>query len=160
MFTVERAYGGIDPRQKVVIGRDTLALRQPHIGHVHVLESIIINVHPTGAHPRPVVLHTRLGSDVSEGTVTIAAVQILPTEIVGHIEIGPTVIIVITPSSCEAEAMIILVHATICGHVVKCAVATVAKEKIRRTILCVVIGRRILMMIQSLVIIVDTKINV
>ena len=80
-------------------------------------------------------------------TAVVVAVEILAAEIVRYIEIGPAIAVVVAPGRREAEAVVVLDHAGFFCAVFKEAGAvgtqTVAKQKIRRAVLRVVVGRGI-----------------
>src|SRR5208283_5512834 len=122
--------------------------------------AVIVKISPSTTHPSADILDAGLLGHVGKGAVAIIAIEVFASEIVHDIQVGPMVTVVIAPGAAETEACIVLIQARLPGYVVKCSVAVVAKQEIRRTILRVEIRHRIAVLIRSLIVGIKTEIDV
>ena len=91
------------------------------------------------------------------------AVEILAAEIVGDVQVGPAVAVVVAPGGGEAEAVVVVVHAGGGGHVLEVAglsVEAVAEQEIGRPVLRVVIRHRIAVLRLALVVDVAAEVEI
>ena len=99
-------------------------------------------------------------SNVSEGSVAVVAVEILAAEVVHYVEIRPAVAVVVAPPAAETVARVVLVQARFRGYVAEGSITLVPHHEVGRAIFGIVIGKRIFVLVCSLVIGVETKINI
>src|SRR6185312_1246045 len=106
--------------------------------------AIVVVIEPGCAHTRTDVLDSGACGEITEVAVAVD-VKILSSEIIGDEEIGPAVIIEIAPGGRETEPVVVFVHAGFGSAVIERAAAVrleiVAKQKIRRPVLRVLVGR-------------------
>src|ERR1700739_1011027 len=160
MFAVKRSnFLGRVLLEDVLRG-NTFASSGPHISHVKILGTVIVVIEPGNPHSGADVLNSRLRSNIRESPVAVISVEILAAEIVRDIKIGPAVAVVITPSAAKTVTRVVLVEARFRSHVAESTVSVIPHHEIGRAILRIVIGNRILVLICSLVINVEAKINV
>src|SRR5690242_9394419 len=117
MFAVQHSGSLGSVFLKHCLRRNTLASGGPHVGHVEVLAAIVVVVEPTDAHAGANVFDAGLRGHVGKRPIAIVAVEILTAEVVDHVKIGPPVAIVVTPSTAEAVAGIVLIHTGLGGYV-------------------------------------------
>jgi hypothetical protein len=110
VLPVKRAHSRIDSGQKLIVGGDAPAGSEPHIGDVQILTAIVVDVHPAGTHTGPVIFDACFLRNVGEGAVSVVAVEILPPEVVCHMEVRPSVIVVIAPRCGKRKAIVVLIH--------------------------------------------------
>ena len=95
--------------------------RRPHVPGVDVQAAVVVVVEEGRAHPRPVVLDSRLLRHVPEADLAVlpaqVAEEVLAAEVVGHEQVGPAVVVVVAPGGGEAEAVVVHVEARFRGHV-------------------------------------------
>src|SRR5207247_5151085 len=139
---------------------DALAGGRPHVRDVQVLVPIVVVVEPADAHAGAEIFNPGFPGNVGESAVTVVAIEVFPSKIVGHVEVGPAVVVVVCPSAGKAEAIVVLVETRLGGHVGEGAVAVVVEQEIRRAVLGVVIRRRISVAVESAVIAVKAKVDV
>src|SRR5438445_13812725 len=60
----------------------------------------------------------------------LVVVQVIGAGIVGHIEIGPAVVVIVRPYPLHSEVMIRIIHSGLLGHVFKSSISAVAKKKV------------------------------
>ena len=107
-----------EPRREIATcSRNSLAGGFPHTGDIDVLLAIVIEVRPGGAHAGTHILDVRLFGDDREGAVSVIAVQLGDTEIIGDTEIGQALGIVacIAPGTREAIAIVVCVQSRALG---------------------------------------------
>ena len=80
----------------------------PHVADIQILAAITVIIEPRRAHPRPDIFDSRRVSHVVK-PATLVLVQILAAKIVGHVKVGPTVAIVVTPRRSETVAIVVFV---------------------------------------------------
>src|ERR1700722_20276608 len=132
----------------------------PHIGDINILCAVIVIVEPAHAHPSANIFNPFLRRHVSKRSVAIVAVKVLAAEIVHYVKIGPAIAVVVAPAATKAVASIVLIQSGFLRHVAECAVALVAHQEVRRTILSGIIGQWIFVLIRATVINVEAEINV
>ena len=103
--------------------------------------AVPVEVSPGGRHSGSHILDAQLGSDIDKPALGIL-IEIVSSVIVGDVEIGVTVIVVILPSGSEAEPVVVMVEAGSFCDVVELPVAVVAKEHVSSAVLGIVIGKR------------------
>ena len=109
------------------ISCNSLPRSGPHIRHIQIGTPIAIVIEPGGAHAGSDIFHARFRRLVPKPAATVS-VEVISSEIVGHVEIGPTIAIEIAPCRREAEAVIVLIHATRIGDILK--EATIGRQSI------------------------------
>src|SRR5712671_3321819 len=139
---------------------NALAGGGPHVSNVKILKAVIVVIEPGNAHPRANVLNSCPRSNIGEGAIAVVAVEIFATEIVHHVQVGPTVAVVVAPPAAETVAGIVLAEIGFGCNVAKGSIAIVSHHEIGRTIFGVVIRNGILVLVGPLVIDVQTKIDV
>src|SRR5271157_43899 len=132
----------------------------PHVRNVEIVFAVVVVINPTGTHSWSDIQHSRVLGHVRESSITVISVKILSPEVVHDVQIRPAVCIEVAPSAIKTVAVIVLLEAGGGRHVVERSIAVVAKKKIRRPVLGVVVRRGIPVLIKALVIAVETKINV
>src|SRR5882672_4155638 len=100
---------------KHCLSRNTLASGGPHVGHVEILAAIVVVVEPADAHAGANVFDASLRSYVSKRSIAIVAVQILTAEVVDYVKIGPSVAVIVAPSTTEAIACVVLMQTGLGG---------------------------------------------
>src|SRR5208337_2135195 len=123
--------------------RHPLPRRRPHVGHIQVLPSVPVVIEPTDAHPRPNIFHPSLSSNVRKRSIAVVPVQILPPEIVHHVQVQPAVSLRIRPSATETKTCVVLVEPGLLGDIPKTSVPPVPHQEIRRPVFRRVIRHRI-----------------
>src|SRR5580700_5455423 len=145
---------------------DALAGGCPHIGDIEiivtgaVIGAAAVVVEPADTHARADIFDSCLRGNISKGSVPVVAVKIFSAEIIYHVEVGPTVAVVVAPSAAETVARVVPVQARLGGDVAEGSVALVAHHEVGRAVLGIVIGNGIFVLIGSLVIDIEAKINV
>src|ERR1700677_4041562 len=160
VLLINRADGRVHSRKKAIAGSDSLAFVQPHIGNVHVLPAVVVIVEPAGAHARSIVLYACSTGNIGKGAVSVVAIEVLTPKIVGYINVWPAVVVIVTPGHRKTKAIVVGVNPAAGGHVLECAIAAIAKQEIGRPVLGVIVGRGKLVLIQPLVIAVNTEVNI
>ncbi len=160
VLVVESARDGGRIFLKHVLHGDALARRGPHVGDVDVFRAVVVVVEAADAHASADVFNSSLRGDVGEGAVTVVAVEILAAKIVDDVKIGPAIAVEVGPATAKTVAGIVLVKPGLSGHVTKRTVALVAHHEVRRTVVGVVVRRRILILVRSLVIDVEAEVDV
>src|SRR5579862_7037943 len=118
-----------------ILRRDAYPRSRPHIRDIKILSSIVIVVEPADAHTCADVFDSSLRCDIGKSSVAIVAIKILPPEIVYHVKIGPSIAVVITPSTAETVTGVIPVEPRFRRHVAEGSVPVVAHHKVGRPIL-------------------------
>src|SRR5207249_2591233 len=85
---------------------------------------------------------------------------VLAAEIIYHIKVGPSVLVVIAPSTAETVSHIVSIQSRLCSNVAESPIPVVAHHEIGRTVFGVIIRRGILILVSALVIKIEAKINV
>src|SRR5881628_841722 len=125
-----------------------------------MLSVIVVVIAPADTHARADIFHSGLLSNISKRSVSIVPIEIIAAKVVHYVEVRPAVAVVIIPSAAEAVARVVLVQARLGGHIPESSVAIVTHQEVGRSVLRVVVRRRIFVLIRTLVIKVETEINV
>src|SRR6202008_578977 len=94
--------------------RDPWASGSPHIGDVQIVRAVVVVVEPADAHASSNILDSRRGGNIGESFVAPVPVEILATEIVNHIKIGPAITVAVPPSTTKAVTRIVLIQPGFC----------------------------------------------
>src|ERR1700688_4510442 len=89
---------------KILLFGNSHAGRGPHVCNEYVLVAVVVKIEPARAHPGPDVLDARFRGDCGEFSVAVVAVQVVPSEVIGHIQVWRAVGVVITPGARETKA--------------------------------------------------------
>src|SRR5262249_30204693 len=87
------------------------------------------------------VLRAGFRGNVAKRAVTLVMVEILAAEIVGHVEIGPPVVIVVAPRGGETVTVVVFVEARAFGDVRETQIAAIAEQVIGWTVGGIVVRR-------------------
>ena len=145
---------------KDFLGRDSKARRRPHVPDAKILGPVIVVIKPAHTHPCADIIHFRLSRDVGERPIAIVAVEVLAAEIIYHIKVGPTVLVVIAPSTAKTVSCVVSTQTRRRSNVAKTAVPVVTHHEIRGTVFGVIIGRGILVLVSALIIKIEAEVNV
>ncbi len=118
----------------------------PHVRHIQVRSAVAIVIKPRSTHPWTNVFYASLARKVPK-LASAVLIQILAPEIIRHVQIGPTVVVIVAPGRRETKPVVVLHHAGRCGAIAKNSAAVlpqlIAKEKVRRTVPRVMIRRSV-----------------
>src|ERR1700733_2496301 len=90
---------------------NALAGRGPHVSDVEVFEAIVVIIEPANAHACADIFHSRLRRDVGKCPIAVIAVEVLASEVVHHVQVGPSVAVVVAPTATKAIARVVLIEA-------------------------------------------------
>jgi len=68
--------------------------------------------------------------------------------------------VVVAPGAVEAETVVILVEAGGCGHILEGGISFVVEEEVRRAVPRVVVGKREVVLLDPLIVIIQTEVNI
>ena len=153
-MTVERfRRGAVPDRPELRIASHALSRGGPHVRDIQVQAPVAVVVEPSRAHARADVLHALLFGDVPKASVRVL-VEIIPAKVVGDVELGPAVLVVVAPCGGKAVAVIVLAESRLRRDVdegaAPVALQLVAEQEVRRPVLRVVIGSGIAVLILAL----------
>ena len=157
---VERTHGLRSSLHEGILHADARASRLPHVADIEVLIPIVVVIKPGAAHPRPNVGHAGFLGHISKSPVAVIPVEIFPAEIVHHVKVRPTVVVVVAPTTVETEAVVVLGETGFGRHVAEGPIPVTTEEEVGRTVPGIVVGRRIPVLIHSLVVAVQAEIDV
>src|SRR5437660_11142441 len=160
MLTIEGANVARISLVKDGLLRQAKSGRRPHVGDVHVLPAVIIDIEPRRAHAGAYILHAGVGGDCSKGAVAVTPVEIVASEIIRHIQIGTAISVQIAPRASKTVTVVFHVETRRFGAVGKRAVAFVVKQKVWRPVARVEIGSRIVVLIKAEIVAVETEVNI
>ena len=106
---------------------------------------VTVIVEPRRTHPRTKIYDASLFRDITEASIRVP-VEVLAPKVVGDVEVGPTVFVVIAPRSREAETVVVVVDATLCRNIFEVTwalIQTIAEQEVRWAVLRVVVRRRV-----------------
>src|SRR6267143_73764 len=160
MFAIQRSHFFRRILLEDFLRRDTLPGRGPHVSDVKILMAVIVIIEPADTHPRTHIFNSGFRSDIGESSVAVVAVEVLPSEVVHDIKIGPSVPVVIAPPAAKTVARVVLVKARLRGNVAEGSVPIVAHHEVRRTVLRVMVRRGVFVLVRALVIEVEAEVDV
>src|SRR6185437_7175655 len=143
-----------------VLSRNALAGSRPHIGHIEIGVAVIIVIETADPHARACIFNSCMGGNIVKGSVALIAVKVLAAKVVHHVKVGPAVAVEIGPATAKTVAGVIAVQAGLGCNVMKRAVACIAHQEIRRPVFRVVVGTGIAVLAGTLVIDVETEVDV
>src|SRR5215472_3129509 len=106
MATVEGANGLRLVRHESGIRSHAQAGGLPHIRYIKILPSPGRRIEPAGAHSGPDVEHACPLGNVGKGSIAIVAVEVLASEVVHRVEIGPAVVVEVAPGTSETVMVV------------------------------------------------------
>src|SRR4029079_2006475 len=145
---------------KDLLLRNPLAGGGPHIGHVDVLVSIVIEIEPRRAHAGARVLNSRFIRDGCEGSVAVVAIKVASPKVVGHVKIERPVRVEIAPGAGETVAIVFYIQSCSVSSIAEAGVAFVVQQKVCRSVARVKIRNWIVILVQAYVIAVEAEVNV
>src|SRR5215467_15247801 len=89
----------------------------------------------------------------------MVAIQVVPAKIIGHVQIGPAVIVRISPRAGKTVAIIVNVQAGSVGNIFEPPASGISKQKIRGPVARVEVRRWIAVLVESGVV-VEAEIDV
>src|SRR5271165_4145234 len=102
------------------------------MGDVVVKSAVIVVINERRAHAGTISKSVALHGYVFERSISVISVQSLPAEIIDHIQIGETVVVVIPPDHTQTQARV--GHAGPFRYIGKGSVAVIVVELIRLTV--------------------------
>src|SRR5207248_10596645 len=81
-------------------------------------------------------------------------------EVVHDVKVGPTVTVVISPTTAETVARVVPVEPGLGGPISKRAIAVIPHQEIRRTVFCVVVRQWVSILASALIVGIEAKIDV
>src|SRR6266498_3414346 len=142
------------------LGRNTESRCRPHVRDINILIAITVEVQPTRTHARAHVLNSCLSRNGRKCAVTVIPIQIASAEVIGNIQIRPAIGVVVSPRAREAVAIIVNVQAGGFCPIFKTPTSLIVKQEVWRAIASVEIRRRIPVLIQSGIVVVQTEIDI
>jgi len=140
--------------------RDSNASARPHRSTVDIRLVVVVEIEPGSAHPRSDVFDACLCGDGGEFSSAIIAVQIVSSEVVGHVEVQKTITVVVAPGARKAVPVVVHIQPRRLSPVQKYCIPFVVEQKVRRAIARVKIRSGIVILVQAHVIAVQAEINV
>ena len=87
-------------------------------------------------------------------------IQVVLPEVIHDVKVRPAVVIVVGPVAIKTVAVVVLVKTGSNGYVSESVIAVIAEQEIGRSILRIVVGRRVLILSEALVVAVKTKVHI
>ena len=98
-----------------------------HVGSHDVEQAVVVDVSDIAAHGEPGRVREDRGAHIGEGAVAVVAVKAIgAVEVVGDVDIGPTIVVVIPPD--DAEPFVVSGNTGLFGDFGERAVAVVVIE--------------------------------
>ena len=144
-MSLEFAPSGIIERGlKVPLVSDAVSRAGPHVAHVEIAVAIAIGISPGGGHAGRDVFNPCLACDVGEVTIpfgiAVIAIEIVSSVIVGDIEIGVAVVVVVLPGRGKGIAAVVLVQTKVSRGIGEAPVAIITEENVAASIVGIVVG--------------------